>query len=164
MSNFAPVDEQLAYLTKGRGRNHSRGRTQGQARALGKTGKPLRVKAGFDPTAPDIHLGHTGADPQAQTFSGSRPHGDFPDWRFHRDDRRSFRAQRDAPSVDAGADCRERGNLQGAGLQDSRPGKNRGGLQQPLARKFIGAGLDQALLQVHGGADAGARRLSTSAP
>ncbi len=23
------------------------------------TGKPLRVKAGFDPTAPDIHLGHT---------------------------------------------------------------------------------------------------------
>ena len=24
-----------------------------------KTGKPLRVKAGFDPTAPDIHLGHT---------------------------------------------------------------------------------------------------------
>src|SRR5438094_3297732 len=24
-----------------------------------KTGKPLRVKAGFDPTAPDIHVGHT---------------------------------------------------------------------------------------------------------
>lgn len=24
-----------------------------------KTGKPLKVKAGFDPTAPDIHLGHT---------------------------------------------------------------------------------------------------------
>lgn len=24
-----------------------------------KTGKPLRIKAGFDPTAPDIHLGHT---------------------------------------------------------------------------------------------------------
>ncbi len=22
-------------------------------------GKPLRVKAGFDPTAPDLHLGHT---------------------------------------------------------------------------------------------------------
>ena len=27
--------------------------------ALLKSGKPLRVKAGFDPTAPDIHLGHT---------------------------------------------------------------------------------------------------------
>ena len=24
-----------------------------------KRGKPLRVKAGFDPTAPDLHLGHT---------------------------------------------------------------------------------------------------------
>ena len=24
-----------------------------------KTGQPLRVKAGFDPTAPDLHLGHT---------------------------------------------------------------------------------------------------------
>ena len=23
------------------------------------SGKPLRVKAGFDPTAPDLHLGHT---------------------------------------------------------------------------------------------------------
>ncbi|HAU07133.1 MAG TPA: tyrosine--tRNA ligase, partial [Gammaproteobacteria bacterium] len=24
-----------------------------------KTGKPLKIKAGFDPTAPDLHLGHT---------------------------------------------------------------------------------------------------------
>ena len=24
-----------------------------------ETGKPLRVKVGFDPTAPDLHLGHT---------------------------------------------------------------------------------------------------------
>ena len=24
-----------------------------------ETGKPLRIKAGFDPTAPDLHLGHT---------------------------------------------------------------------------------------------------------
>src|SRR6202050_5590151 len=24
-----------------------------------KLGRPLRVKAGFDPTAPDLHLGHT---------------------------------------------------------------------------------------------------------
>jgi hypothetical protein len=24
-----------------------------------KTGRPLRIKAGFDPTAPDLHLGHT---------------------------------------------------------------------------------------------------------
>ncbi|MET0504665.1 MAG: tyrosine--tRNA ligase, partial [Luteibacter sp.] len=24
-----------------------------------KTGRPLRIKAGFDPTAPDLHIGHT---------------------------------------------------------------------------------------------------------
>src|SRR5918999_4486796 len=24
-----------------------------------KTGRPLKIKAGFDPTAPDLHLGHT---------------------------------------------------------------------------------------------------------
>ena len=24
-----------------------------------KAGRPLRIKAGFDPTAPDLHLGHT---------------------------------------------------------------------------------------------------------
>ena len=24
-----------------------------------KEGRPLRIKAGFDPTAPDLHLGHT---------------------------------------------------------------------------------------------------------
>ena len=24
-----------------------------------RTGRPLRIKAGFDPTAPDLHLGHT---------------------------------------------------------------------------------------------------------
>jgi tyrosyl-tRNA synthetase len=24
-----------------------------------KSGKPMRIKAGFDPTAPDLHLGHT---------------------------------------------------------------------------------------------------------
>ena len=24
-----------------------------------QTGRPLRIKAGFDPTAPDLHLGHT---------------------------------------------------------------------------------------------------------
>jgi len=29
-------------------------------------GKPLKVKAGFDPTAPDLHLGHTVLPPVTQ--------------------------------------------------------------------------------------------------
>ena len=33
-----------------------------------KTGKPLKIKAGFDPTAPDIHLGHTVLINKLRTF------------------------------------------------------------------------------------------------
>ena len=54
---FAPVEEQIAYLRRGRG-NHSRGRFAGEAGSFPpKSGKPLRVKLGVDPTAPDLHLG-----------------------------------------------------------------------------------------------------------
>src|SRR5210317_1033252 len=33
-----------------------------------KTGKPLKIKAGFDPTAPDLHLGHTVLINKLKTF------------------------------------------------------------------------------------------------
>jgi len=53
------LDEQLAYLTKGCvdvvRREDLRAKLEGAA----KTGTPLTVKVGFDPTAPDLHLGHT---------------------------------------------------------------------------------------------------------
>ena len=53
------VDEQLAYIKKG---FHEIIREEDLRERLvraEKTGRPLRVKAGFDPTAPDLHLGHT---------------------------------------------------------------------------------------------------------
>ena len=53
------VDEQLTYLRKG---FHEIIREEDLRERLidaEKTGRPLRVKAGFDPTAPDLHLGHT---------------------------------------------------------------------------------------------------------
>jgi tyrosyl-tRNA synthetase len=53
------VDEQLAYLTKGAEETIRVGELKAKLERAEKTGKPLRVKAGFDPTAPDIHLGHT---------------------------------------------------------------------------------------------------------
>src|SRR3954466_2522653 len=59
MAGFAPVDEQLAYLKKGAAeiiRESELGEKLDNSR---RTGKPLRVKTGFDPTAPDLHLGHT---------------------------------------------------------------------------------------------------------
>src|SRR5690349_7290144 len=59
MANFPPVDEQLAYIKKGAAEIiHERELRERLEQSL-KTGKPLRVKAGFDPTAPDLHLGHT---------------------------------------------------------------------------------------------------------
>src|SRR5690606_20862175 len=49
------VEESLALI--GRGADEILKRDDLEARL--KTGRPLRVKAGFDPTAPDLHLGHT---------------------------------------------------------------------------------------------------------
>ncbi len=53
------IDEQLAYLRKGFAEIIPEDEFVNRVKASHKTGKPLRVKAGFDPTAPDLHLGHT---------------------------------------------------------------------------------------------------------
>jgi tyrosyl-tRNA synthetase len=53
------LDEQLAYLTKGAEETIRVEELKSKLERAAKTGKPLRVKTGFDPTAPDIHLGHT---------------------------------------------------------------------------------------------------------
>jgi tyrosyl-tRNA synthetase len=53
------VDEQLAYLTKGCVDVVRAGELKAKLERSAKTGKPLTVKVGFDPTAPDLHLGHT---------------------------------------------------------------------------------------------------------
>jgi tyrosyl-tRNA synthetase len=53
------VDEQLAYLTKGCVDVVRGAELKSKLERSGKTGKPLLVKVGFDPTAPDLHLGHT---------------------------------------------------------------------------------------------------------
>src|SRR5258706_11855311 len=59
MPNFAPVDEQLAYLKKGSAEIIREADLRAKLEKSRATGTPLRVKAGFDPTAPDLHLGHT---------------------------------------------------------------------------------------------------------
>jgi tyrosyl-tRNA synthetase len=53
------VDEQLAYLRKGTTEIIREAELRAKLEKSAKTGKPLRVKLGADPTAPDIHLGHT---------------------------------------------------------------------------------------------------------
>ncbi|HYU45071.1 MAG TPA: tyrosine--tRNA ligase [Terriglobales bacterium] len=59
MANFPPVDEQLAYIKKGAAEIVKESELRAKLERSLATGKPLRVKAGFDPTAPDLHLGHT---------------------------------------------------------------------------------------------------------
>jgi tyrosyl-tRNA synthetase len=53
------VDEQLAYLTKGCVDVVRVGELRAKVARATTTGPPLTVKVGFDPTAPDLHLGHT---------------------------------------------------------------------------------------------------------
>ncbi len=53
------LDEQLAYLAKGAEEIIRVEELKAKLERSARSGKPLRVKAGFDPTAPDIHLGHT---------------------------------------------------------------------------------------------------------
>src|SRR3974390_1670280 len=59
MSTFLPVDEQMDLLEKGAAEIIRVSDLRERLEESRKTGKPLRVKAGFDPTAPDLHLGHT---------------------------------------------------------------------------------------------------------
>jgi tyrosyl-tRNA synthetase len=56
---FKPVDEQLAYLKKGAAEIIPEAELRASLEKSFKSGVPLRVYLGVDPTAPDLHLGHT---------------------------------------------------------------------------------------------------------
>ena len=53
------VDEQLSYIKRGLAELIREEELRERLLKALKVGRPLRVKAGFDPTAPDLHLGHT---------------------------------------------------------------------------------------------------------
>ena len=54
-----PLDEQLALIKKGCQEIIREEELKEKLEKSLASGKPLRVKAGFDPTAPDLHIGHT---------------------------------------------------------------------------------------------------------
>jgi len=56
---FPPVDEQLAHVRRGAAEIIREEDLRAKLEHAAKTGRPLRVKLGVDPTAPDLHLGHT---------------------------------------------------------------------------------------------------------
>ena len=53
------IEEQMALLSRGTLEILPAGALEAKLKLAAKEGRPLRVKAGFDPTAPDLHLGHT---------------------------------------------------------------------------------------------------------
>ena len=59
MTTFLPVDEQMDLLEKGAAEIIRVSDLRERLEESRKTGRPLRIKVGFDPTAPDLHLGHT---------------------------------------------------------------------------------------------------------
>ena len=64
-SSFPPVADQLDLITKGAAElipsaaSDAPDALRARLEDSRRTGVPLRIKAGFDPTAPDLHLGHT---------------------------------------------------------------------------------------------------------
>ncbi len=56
---FPPVEQQLTYLKKGLAELIREEDLRERLTLAQKEDRPLRIKAGFDPTAPDLHLGHT---------------------------------------------------------------------------------------------------------
>src|SRR4051812_27465598 len=55
---FASVPDQMAELARGAVDLHVKTELEARLEESRKSGKPLRVKAGFDPTRPDLHVGH----------------------------------------------------------------------------------------------------------
>ncbi len=59
MTTFKPVDEQMDLLQKGAAEIIRSSDLRERLEESRKTGRPMRIKVGFDPTSPDLHLGHT---------------------------------------------------------------------------------------------------------
>ena len=59
MAQFASVEEQLELITKGAAEIIPLEALRERVAGSIASGVPMRIKAGFDPTAPDLHLGHT---------------------------------------------------------------------------------------------------------
>src|SRR5271168_1082958 len=59
MSTFAPLEDQLDLITKGTAEILPLEALKERLTKSIASGVPMRIKAGFDPTAPDLHLGHT---------------------------------------------------------------------------------------------------------
>ena len=123
-------------------------------------GRPLTVKVGFDPTAPDLHLGHTVLMRKMKHFQdlGHRVIfviGDFTGMIGDPTGRSKTRPPLTREEIEANAETYKR-----AGVQDPRPRQDRGPLQQRVARAARrSTDVVRLARQLQRGAHARARRL-----
>ena len=137
-----PVDEQLALIRLGTAAIVSEDELRRKLERPGRAGAPLRVKVGFDPTAPDLHLGHTVVIQKMRQFQDLGPHGLLRDRRLHGAHRRPDRQVGDTEAAHARGDRGQRPDLPGPGLQDPGPRADPRGLQLVVARAAARGGRD----------------------
>ncbi len=152
MPSFQSVADQLDLIAKGTAEILPLEALKERLAQSLASGKPLRIKAGFDPTAPDLHLGHTVLIRKLRHFQqlGHTVIFLIGDSTALIGDPTGRNVTR--KPLTPRADRRQRRDLQGAGLQDPRPRKDRGPLQLRVAR--------QAGLLRHGEADGAVHRLA----
>ena len=111
MTKFLSLEDQLDLITKGAAEIVPLEALKERISKSIASGVPMRIKAGFDPTAPDLHLGHTVLLQEAEAFSGPGAYGDFFDWGFYGADWGSDGTECDSEAADARRDCGECGDL-----------------------------------------------------
>ena len=132
-TRFPPVEEQLARLTRGAVDVVERSQLADKLARSRASGKPLLIKTGFDPSSPDLHLGHTVLLRKMRHFQeqGHRVVfliGAFTALIGDPTGKNTTRPQLTEEEVQANART-----YQEPGLQGARPREDRGRLQRPLA-------------------------------
>ena len=156
MSKFASVDEQLDLITKGAAEIIPVVALRERVAQSLAAGKPMRIKAGFDPTAPDLHLGHTVLIRKLRHFQ-QLGHtvifliGDSTALIGDPTGRNVTRKPLSQEEIDRNAETYKE--------QDSGSGEDRGSVQLGVAERAWVRGDDQAGGEVYRVADAGARGL-----
>jgi tyrosyl-tRNA synthetase len=133
MSEFVSVDEQMDLLQKGAAEIIRVSDLRERLEESRKAGRPLRVKAGFDPTAPDLHLGHTVLMRKLRHFQQLGHQviflvGDFTSLIGDPTGRNVTRKPLTREQING-----ECADVPGAGLQDSGQGSHRGAVQFGMA-------------------------------
>ena len=118
--SFKPAEEQIAYLKKGAAEIIREDELKAKLERSAQTGKPLRVKLGVDPTAPDIHLGHTVVLRKLKHFQDMGHTAIFLIGDFTAMVGDPSRAIRNPAAAHSRAGGRERQNLPRTGVQDPR--------------------------------------------